>query len=279
MTLAHLSMLALSLLGFTALALATERHARHLLRRLPTPRWRLLARVAGWLLLAAALASGIRALGADVGLTLWLGWLSVAALALVFALPKWPWQPAAAPAPARRTRDPAADGSAPLPADDAFRHRTAWALLAATVAAFAVGLLREEPHPLQRGDAQRGRIGPWTFALAEADRQPPEVVDMDVPLKAYRLRFCEACDLDIRHAYLKVKRPRSLRAAGMAFNGARWERRVEIQLPANLTADSELWLTVVGKDGSVHQASWPMSQVSPATVAWFEQQRKSDETR
>jgi len=43
-------------------------------------------------------------------------------------------------------------------------------------------------------------------------------------------------------------------------------------LPSNLTARSELWMTVVGKDGAVHQASWPMAAVSPATVTWFANQ-------
>ncbi|ENO90445.1 DUF3325 domain-containing protein [Thauera linaloolentis] len=274
----HLSILVLSLLGFCALAFATERHAKHLLGRMPAPGWRRMARVAGWLLLFVALAQGIAALGSGVGITLWLGWLSIAALALVFALPKWPWQPPVRENPARnRPRDDA--GQSPAVAVSRSRRWVAAGLLAATVAVFAIALLRVEPQPLQREDAIQGTLGPWSFTLAEADRNAPEVVDMDVPIKAFRLRFCEACDADIRHAYLKVNKPRSMRAAGMAFEGARWEREVEIQLPANLQADSELWLTVVGKDGSVHQAAWSMERVSPATVAWFDRQRSGHANR
>ncbi|WP_341644794.1 hypothetical protein [Thauera sp. SDU_THAU2] len=59
----------------------------------------------------------------------------------------------------------------------------------------------------------------------------------------------------------------------MAFMGQRWERRVEIPLPSTTRADSELWLTVVGKDGSVHQTMMRMDRASPATVAWFDEQR------
>nr|WP_312989851.1 DUF3325 domain-containing protein [Comamonas koreensis] len=269
----HLAILGLSLLGFVALALATERHAEHLLGRLPAPHWRLLARVAGWLLLGMALAWGIRVLDVGVGISFWLGWLTVAALALVFVLPYWPWQPPVREKPLRPSKAEAVLPVAPSPGR---RRSIAAALLAATLAVFVIGLWRVETQPLKRPDAILGQIGPWPFSLAEAHRDLPELVDMDVPMKEFRLRFCDACDNDIGSVYLKVNRPRSLRATGMGFMGQRWERRVEIPLPSTLQADSELWLTVVGKDGAVHQTHWRMDQVAPATVAWFEQRRRTD---
>jgi len=276
MTASYLAILALSLLGFSALALATERHAKHLLRQVPALHWRQLSRALGWLLLALALALSIRQLGSGMGITFWLGWLCMASLVLVFSFPKWPWQPPApAAVPARKPELP------PIPAwpRKGIRQVAATTLLAATVIVFVAGLILQGPDPLKRDDALHGTVGPWTFVLAEADLDEPELVDMDVPLKAFRLRFCETCDLEIRHAYLKVNKPRALRVAGMAFEGARRERRVEIQLPSTVRADSELWLTVVGKDGAVHQTAWPMEQVAPATVRWFEQQRKAQDGR
>ena len=277
LTAAHLGILAVSLAGFFALALATERHAEHLLGRLPANHWRLLARIVGWLLLGIALAWAIAALGTGIGITLWLGWLSIAALAWVFIFPKWPWRPPERIRPAR--------SAAPAPELQAVAaphtcRRIAAALLAATAAVFAAGLARVETPPLQRPGALQGTVGPWTFTFAEAQRAAPEVMAMDVPMKEYRLRFCAACDSDIRQVSLKVNQPRSARATGMGFMGERWERRVEIPLPSTTRADSELWLTVVGKDGAVHQAAWRMDQVSPATVAWFEVQRsKTDAAR
>lgn len=98
----HLGILAVSLGGFFLLALATERHAGHLLGRLPASHWRLLARIAGWLLLSAALAWAIAALGTGIGITLWLGWLSIAALAWVFIIPRWPWRPPERNKPGRK---------------------------------------------------------------------------------------------------------------------------------------------------------------------------------
>lgn len=268
----HLGILLLSGLGFFALAFATERHGRHLLGRPPAPNRQRMARVLGWLLLAVALALGIAELGSGVGITLWLGWLSVAALALVFAFPKWPWQP--------KPREHAGRGRAKLEPTEAdvvaeprVRRWIAAGLLVATVAVFSAGLAGEEVQLLKRADAIQGEVGPWPFTFAEAHRDVPEVMEMDVPMKEFRLRFCEACDDDIQRVYLKVNKPRSERATGMAFMGQRWERRVEIPLPSTTRADSELWLTVVGKDGSVHQTMMRMDRASPATVAWFDEQR------
>lgn len=298
----HLAILAIGSLGFGALALATDRQGEMLLGKLPAPRWRRLARLAGWSLLAVALAVSIALWGGGVGITLFLGWLTIAGAALVFAIPRWSRLPERRPRPARKApaaavaaggqasvteagigaaTSAAAGKPAGLATTLARRLRQALpaALLALTVAVFATALIRAQAGPLEGPGAIHGKVGPWPLILAEADMASPEIVDLDVPLKAFRIRFCEACDGDIRFAYLKVNPPRSLRAAGMAFEGARWERRVEIQLPATVSADSELWLTVVGKDGSVHQASWPLRRVSPASVAWFDNRmrKESDE--
>jgi hypothetical protein len=271
----HIGILAISLLGFFALALATERYGEHLLGRLPSPRVQLLARVIGWLLLAAALAWGIAELDAGVGIAMWAGWLSIAALALVFAFPKWPWQPPAREKPERTPKLPDAS-TIPVPR---LRRLVAAALLVVTGGVFAYTLGQVEPQLLKRPDAVRGKIGPWDFTLAEAHREAPELMAMDIPFKEFRIRFCESCDLEIRQVMIKVNKPRSERTTGMAFMGARWERRAEIPLPATTTGDSELWLTVIGKDGAVHQQAVRMAQVAPSTVAWFNQQRSNDAQR
>ncbi|QNN55830.1 DUF3325 domain-containing protein [Diaphorobacter ruginosibacter] len=272
----HLMMLVLGLAGLLSLAFASERHGEHLLGRMPDPRWRWSARAAGWLLLALSLALGMAAMGAGIGSALWLGWLSIAGLAWVFVFPHWPWRPALRERPPRVVREGIRAEAAAFP-DPARRmgRRIAAVLLVFTIVPFAVGVSRVQIPPLERPDAIQGQIGPWAFTLAESDRKAPEIVDMDIPMKEFRLRFCDECDRHIRQATLKVNRPRSERATGMGFVGQRWERKAEIPLPATLRADSELWLTVTGKDGSVHQASWRMDKVSPATVAWFEQQRSA----
>lgn len=263
----HLAILASSLPGLIALALASERQGELLLGRPLPPARRLLARTVGTLLLALSLGGAIAWFETGVGATLWLGWLSIAALGLVFALPRWSPQPA--------VRRPA--GGAGV-ASVAFgpRRSIALALLVVTAGGFAALLWQARSQAPEHDGVIRGAAGPWTFTLNEAERAAPEVMAMGVPMKTFHLRFCEECDTGIRQVMLKVNRPRNPRASGMAFIGQRWERKAEIPLPRTLRADSELWLTVVGKDGSVYQHAWRMDQVSPATVAWFEQQRRSD---
>lgn len=269
MTGVHLGILVVGLLGFFALALATERWAHHLLSRTPAPPWRHLARAVGWGLLALSLALAMVELKVSVGITFWLGWLSIAALLLVFGLPKWPWQPPTRVSHARKS--PAADAAPVVLPCRATGRWVAAVLLLAVPLAYLLALRAVPLKPLLRADAIHGQVGPWTFRLAESAQRVPELVAMDIPMKGYQVRFCETCDAEIRAAYLKVNKPRSLRGAGIVFNGARWDRQVDIQLPANTTADSELWLTVVGKDGAVHQAALRMGEVSPTTVSWFGQ--------
>ncbi len=268
MKLVHIAIFALSLVGFAALATGTQRYAAQLVGFTPAPHIRRASWWIGWLLLAAALTLAfLRLQTSGVGVTLWFGWLSLAGVALAFVLPDWPWQKREAARPARAPRAKPASAE-PEPARKP-RRWIGWALLSTAVIGFVALFLQVETKPLLREDAIKGTVGPWSFTFAESDRDPPELVDMNVPRKIYSLRFCEACDLEITRAYLKVNKPRALRAAGMVFEGNVSDRRAEIQLPANLAADSELCLTVVGKDGSTHQASWPMETVSPATVAWF----------
>ena len=45
-----------------------------------------------------------------------------------------------------------------------------------------------------------------------------------------------------------------------------------LPVPEKTAADAELWITMEGWDGSMHQASIPLSQASPATVAWLNKQ-------
>lgn len=267
----HLLLAGLAVPGMLALAAATDRHAEHLLGRFYSTRSRLLARAVGWLLLCIALAASVAVQGMGIGITWWLTWLGAAALAWVFTFAHWARQPPARDRPARA----APRGSVDVASSGMVGQRAVAAgLLVATVLVFGIGLVRVQTPPLERNDALRGTVGPWSFIFAEADRQPPERVAMDIPMKEFRLRFCDDCDPQIRQATLKVNRPRNVRATGMGFMGQRWERRTEISLPNTLNAQSELWLTVTGKDGSVYQTFWRMDQVSPATVAWFEQQRR-----
>ncbi len=251
------------LASLVGLALHNERQGELLLRRVPTEGLRRWGCIAGWALIAAALAWGLFRWGPSIGGVAAMGWFSVIAAALVFNLHKWPEEGGRKGATRIVTPDPGVVVKAmPL-------RRLILAALIVLPLGFVVLVQSVAVKPVMREDAVQGKVGPWTFRLAEVDQAPPKLMAMGIPMKAYQLRFCQSCDADIRSAYLKVHKPRSLRGAGLVFNGNRHDRSVEIQLPSNMRDDAELWLTVEGKDGQVHYASWPVSQLSPSTAKWF----------
>ncbi|VFR27279.1 FIG139991: Putative thiamine pyrophosphate-requiring enzyme [plant metagenome] len=255
----NLSVALIALAGFVCLALAAERQGEQLLGRVPMPAVRRGCRTAGWLLLGAALLVCLEGWGDTIGGVAWVAWIGVVSAVLAFALPRWTEKPAR-PLPIEAT--------APLSAS---RRWLAAVVLCAVPVAFGIVLAQAPVKPVLRDDALHGEIGPWTFSLAEADLNAPQMILGETPFKKYQLRFCEACDAQIRAAYLKVHKPRSLRGAGITFGGARWDRSVEIQLPSRGGPDTEVWLTVEGKDGSVHQRGWRMDEISPATARWYAQ--------
>lgn len=269
----NLSILLASLGGFIALALAMEKHCKHLLRRVLSPLWMQVLRAAGWLLLALAFGLSLSHWGVSIGAAAWLGWLSVAGVVLVFYLPRWPWQPSPGNAPPRREKKPAVVEHAlaqPVERLHWMRRGATGVLLLVPVAVLGL-LLTASPKPLHSDEAVQGQVGPWSFTLAEAQRKAPHRV-LGTPFKAFEVRFCETCDDQIRAAYLKIRKPRSLRAAGLVFSGNRWDRWVEIQIPAKAKLSDQLWLTVEGKDGSVHHAAVDIDKVSPELAAFLERE-------
>lgn len=285
MTPANIALFTTALLGFIALALAMPAHCRHVFRRtLPEPLRRLL-RIAGWILLAIALALAVWQWRFDVGIVTWLGWLSVAGVALVFYLPNWPWQPIAQQRPARQRKkgkaaqdddedDEGTNGEfAPtfdtVPRHPARRAALLPALLVIPLGAVAVQLWNAPQKPLLRDDALRGDIGPWSFVLAEKDRKSPTIEALNTPMKAFSIRFCESCNAEIRMAYMKLRKPHSQRTAGNGFFGRGQEKTVEVPVPAAATLKDGLWLTVEGIDGEVHQQHFAIEQLSPALAEFI----------
>ncbi len=272
----NLAVFLTSLGGFVLLALAMERQGEWLLRRVPTPREQLVFRLLGWPLLFAALALCFLAWGWSIGPVAWLGWLTMAGVILVFALPKWPW----AARPAQRARAPRqqaggtrSQAAALAPARPAFGWRRALlaGLLVLAPIAYLMGVWQASPQAVMRDDAFQGQVGPWAFTLAEIDRKRPEISPSGVPVKTFQIRFCEACDDEIRTAFLKVRKPRSTRSVGLSFFGQRRNRVVEIGLPPAVRLEDKLWLSVEGKDGSWHYLAIDFEKVSPATAAFIKE--------
>lgn len=132
---------------------------------------------------------------------------------------------------------------------------------------------------LFRGDSGLGereigevQVGPWSLRLAEFRNMAPQLEGPAGYMKAFNAALCQGCGEQVKATYLRIGKPRSLRAAGGLFFGSPYRMGASIPLPPRTKPDAELWITAEGWDGSVHQASIPLAEASPATVAWLKQQ-------
>ena len=132
---------------------------------------------------------------------------------------------------------------------------------------------------LFRGDAGLGErvvgeiaVGPWSLRLAELRNEAPRLEGPAGYMKGFNAALCDACIDKVKATYLRIGKPRSLRAAGVIFFGAPYRMGAQLPVPEKTKADAELWITMEGWDGSMHQASIPLSQASPATIDWLNKQ-------
>ncbi|QBF27511.1 thiamine pyrophosphate-binding protein [Pseudomonas tructae] len=132
---------------------------------------------------------------------------------------------------------------------------------------------------LFRGDSGLGerelgeiKVGPWSVQLAELRDEPPRADGPAGYFKSFNLALCQACIPEVKAAYLRIGKPRSLRAAGTIFFGTPYRMGTSLPIPAKTRADAEIWITLEGWDGSMQQAAIPLSKASPATVAWLNKQ-------
>jgi len=113
------------------------------------------------------------------------------------------------------------------------------------------------------------KVGPWSLTLAEVHDEAPELDGPAGYMKSFNAAVCQACASQIKAAYLHLGKPRSLRAAGSIFVGNPYRMNAEVPVAVSTQTDAELWITVEGWDGSVHQATVPLTKASPKTVEWL----------
>ena len=116
-------------------------------------------------------------------------------------------------------------------------------------------------------------VGPWTVRLAEFDLLPPQVQGAAGPVKSLTLALKGEAVTAVRAAYVKIGKPRSLRAAGAIFFGSPYRQMAGLPTPDRTDPDAEVWITLEGWDGSVHQAPLKLADVSPVTVSWLNEQK------
>lgn len=132
---------------------------------------------------------------------------------------------------------------------------------------------------LFRGDSGLGerevgdiQVGPWSVRLAELRNEAPRPDGPAGYFKSFNAALCQACIPQVKATYLRIGKPRSLRAAGTIFFGTPYRMGTSLPVPAKTRPDAELWITLEGWDGSMHQAAVPLAKASPATVDWLKKQ-------
>ncbi|TBU90602.1 thiamine pyrophosphate-binding protein [Phytopseudomonas dryadis] len=125
------------------------------------------------------------------------------------------------------------------------------------------------------GEREAGEVvvGPWSLRLAEFRAEPPTLDGPAGYMKSFNAALCQACAGQVKATYLRIGKPRSLRAAGAIFFGSAYRMGATVPLPPRTKPDAELWITMEGWDGSMHQAAIPLQQASPSTVAWLKRQQ------
>ncbi|MFC3075189.1 thiamine pyrophosphate-binding protein [Shinella pollutisoli] len=114
-------------------------------------------------------------------------------------------------------------------------------------------------------------VGPWHVSVAEYTADAPIDQGLAGHMKTFAIRWSPEDADRIKASYFRIGKPRSLRAAGVVLSGSPYRQTVDVPIPERAVPDDELWLTVEGWDGAVHQTAIPLAEASPATVAWLKE--------
>ena len=286
-----LVLLGLALAGFVLLAMASDREGRVLLGQLPSRRRKRALRLVGWPLLTAALVVSVLGWNGNFGPVLWFGWLTVAALCVVFGLAgTTPARgraggrneariPATGPTPDRAakpiTRGPITPGREPgrSSARSSTRRLLTPCLLTLPVLLVIYVAAAAPRAALDRDAGVAAEVGPWSFRLTEEQIGPPAPTAVGIPAKHLVLQFCDRCDGEVRAAWVQLGEPWSTATRGLRFIGERGPREALLPLLAHASSADQVWITVLGKDGRLHRTALPLAAVSPAAAALLAERR------
>ncbi|WP_200882064.1 hypothetical protein [Nitrincola sp. A-D6] len=93
-------------------------------------------------------------------------------------------------------------------------------------------------------------------------------------MKTFSLSLCQACIPQVKAVYMRIGKPRNLRTAGAISFGTPYRQFISVPITDTATADADIWLTLVGWDGSVHQMSMPLADASPSTITFIESRNR-----
>lgn len=120
------------------------------------------------------------------------------------------------------------------------------------------------------------QVGPFAIRIAEFNAAAPLAQGVAGDRKQFNIALCDGCDQHIRAVYLRIGKPRSVRAAGALFSGGPARMEADLQIPPSASVGDGLWLTIEEWNGAVHKGQIAIDAVSPATADWM--RRKESKT-
>jgi len=132
---------------------------------------------------------------------------------------------------------------------------------------------------LFRGDSGLGereigevQVGPWSLRLAEFRNLPPQLEGPAGYMKAFNAALCQGCGEQVKATYLRIGKPRSLRAAGGCSSAApiAWARAFPYRRAPSPTPSCGSPPKAGTARCTRHPFPWPRRRRRPS--AWLKQQ-------
>lgn len=139
-------------------------------------------------------------------------------------------------------------------------------ILILPIMAFPFYFRQMSTPPLGSNIRPERSIGPFQVTLAEFMPGPPIVAPKHHMLKDYVVHVREGYPDRIRSIYIRVGKPTNIHTLGDFMHGNPYRLHGHVRFMEPPRADDEVWLTIEEWDGTMHQASWPVTEVMTKTT-------------
>jgi|AGTN01.3.fsa_nt_gi hypothetical protein len=140
------------------------------------------------------------------------------------------------------------------------RYYLSGLILILPVMAFPAYFERVATPPLGANILPERSVGPFRVTLAEFRPGPPRIGPRKHLLKDYSLHVAEGYPDRIRSVYIRLGEPPNVRNLGEFMHGNPYRLRAHVRFMEPPRADEKIWLTIEEWDGTMHQASWPLTE-------------------
>ncbi|WP_323594982.1 DUF3325 family protein [Aliarcobacter butzleri] len=251
----------LSIIGFLFLAITRKRESEILFNRELKTKNKTIFKTLGFVFLLSSFVLCIYLWKFSFGSVLYFGILTFAILFVIFPISYLAYKK-------DKTKNIVSKNKEEIQDKVGFK-KVSFLLMVFVVLFGAFSLSNVPKTALLRDDVIKDKIGEFEFVLAEHDSKEFEVADKAIAFMTFNIRFCEECDLQIDDIFIKINKPFGEKNFGMPFGGNYWERIAGVQVPFSLDENSELYLTVIDRNGQIYQKAYNIKEHFQTTFEEF----------